>query len=191
MWAGGSVSTLAFFPRETSVVVANAPVPESAGEQRSELERFMETAPRVPLAVPNEGAKVLIVKFADYQCPACGQAYQSYKPILAKVRHLEPDDGEDGAQGLPAEHGVQQHHAHGAASGGLRGQRGGVRPLARAPTIRVTSWKEVVVPPAGDDARYGGRNRRLADRWRHRLRREVSGDPWKLVEELPRPRQQS
>ena len=90
VWAGGSVSTLAFFPRETSVVVANAPVPEGAGEQRSELERFMETAPRVPLAVPNEGAKVLIVKFADYQCPACGQAYQAYKPILAKYAVSNP-----------------------------------------------------------------------------------------------------
>jgi hypothetical protein len=40
--------------------------------------------PRVPLAVPNAGAKVLIVKFADYQCPACGQAYIQYKPVLAK-----------------------------------------------------------------------------------------------------------
>lgn len=90
IWAGGSVSTLAFFPRESSVVTANAPIPEAGGEQRSELERFMDTAPRVPMAVANEGAKVLIVKFADYQCPACGQAYTAYKPILAKYAVSNP-----------------------------------------------------------------------------------------------------
>src|SRR5262245_18519923 len=30
------------------------------------------------------GAKVLILKFNDFQCPACGQSYQAYKPIFAK-----------------------------------------------------------------------------------------------------------
>ena len=59
-------------------------------DQRSELERFMASAPRVPLIVPNEGAKVLVVKFADYQCPACGQAYLSYKPIFAKYAASNP-----------------------------------------------------------------------------------------------------
>lgn len=89
IWVGGSVSTLAFFPRETSVV-ADAPSPEPSQDQRSELERFMATAPRVPLAVPSEGARVVVVKFADYQCPACGQAYLAYKPILAKYAFSHP-----------------------------------------------------------------------------------------------------
>ena len=44
----------------------------------------------MPLAVPNDGAKVLIVKFADYQCPACGQAYLQYKPIFAKYAASHP-----------------------------------------------------------------------------------------------------
>ena len=89
IWAGGSVSTLAFFPRETSVV-ADTPSAEASQDQRSELERFMATAPRVPMAVPAEGAKVVIVKFADYQCPACGQAYLAYKPILSKYSFSHP-----------------------------------------------------------------------------------------------------
>ena len=50
----------------------------------------MSTAPRVPLAIPNGGAKVLIVKFADYQCPACGQAYIQYKPVLEKYAASNP-----------------------------------------------------------------------------------------------------
>ena len=36
------------------------------------------------------GAKVLIVKFNDYQCPACGQSYLSYKPILEKYAKSNP-----------------------------------------------------------------------------------------------------
>ncbi len=89
IWVGGSASTLAFFPRESSLV-AGAPAPEPSQDQRSELERFMATAERIPLAVPTDGAKVLIVKFADYQCPACGQAFTTYKPILAKYAASNP-----------------------------------------------------------------------------------------------------
>ena len=37
-----------------------------------------------------EGAKVLIVKFADFQCPACGQAFLAYKPIIAKYAASHP-----------------------------------------------------------------------------------------------------
>jgi uncharacterized membrane protein len=89
LWLGGSASTLAFFPRE-AVISADGSLPEPTQDQRSELERFMATQPRVPLAIPNGGAKVLIVKFADYQCPACGQAYIQYKPVLAKYAASNP-----------------------------------------------------------------------------------------------------
>jgi protein-disulfide isomerase len=33
---------------------------------------------------------VLIVKFNDFQCPACGQSYLAYKPILAKFEATNP-----------------------------------------------------------------------------------------------------
>ncbi len=100
LWLGGAATTLAVFPREVAaatVAEANGEAPSAAEatpqvsqDQRSELERFMASAPRVPLVVANEGAKVLIVKFADYQCPACAQAYQAYKPILAKYAASHP-----------------------------------------------------------------------------------------------------
>jgi uncharacterized membrane protein/protein-disulfide isomerase len=91
LFIGGAVSTVAFFPREgASVMAAAAPPPAGAGEQRSELERFMAGAPRVPLVIPSEGAKVLVVKFNDYQCPACGQSYEAYKPIFAKYEASHP-----------------------------------------------------------------------------------------------------
>jgi len=93
LWLGGAVTTLAFFPREVTSVAnaaAGTPVTAPTQDQRSELDRFMASAPRVPLIVPNEGAKVLIVKFADYECPACGQAFLAYKPILAKYAASNP-----------------------------------------------------------------------------------------------------
>lgn len=95
LWLAGAATTLAFFPREARTVTTalggvSAVTAEVTQDQRSELERFMASAPRVPLIVPNEGAKVLVVKFADFQCPACGQAFLAYKPILAKYAASHP-----------------------------------------------------------------------------------------------------
>ena len=59
-------------------------------DQRSEVERYLETTLRVPLIIPAEGAKLLIVKFNDYQCPACSASYLQYKPILAKYEAQYP-----------------------------------------------------------------------------------------------------
>lgn len=94
----GAGSAIAFFPREQTVMAAAggaveavAEAAEQSTEQRSaELERFMASAMRLPLAVPSDGARVLIVKFNDYQCPACGQSYLNYKPILEKYAKSHP-----------------------------------------------------------------------------------------------------
>ncbi len=53
-----------------------------SGEQQSNFEQWYQALPRVPLAVPNDGAKVLIVKFNDYQCPPCRMTWEQYKPII-------------------------------------------------------------------------------------------------------------
>ena len=87
LFVGGAVSTLAFFPREGST---SAEARSLSPDQRSEIERYMETAPRVPIIIPAEGARVLIVKFNDYQCPACGQSYLAYKSILLKYEAQAP-----------------------------------------------------------------------------------------------------
>jgi protein-disulfide isomerase len=95
IFVAGAGSALAFFPREGgAVTTATSGGAEAAAQasaaQSSELERFMSSATRLPLVVPSEGAKVLIVKFNDYQCPACGQSYLSYKPILEKYAKSTP-----------------------------------------------------------------------------------------------------
>lgn len=84
---GGSVASIALFPREA---LAAGVAPAATQDQRSELERFLASAPRVPLVVAADGAKVVIVKFNDFQCPACGQSYLTYKPILAKYQASNP-----------------------------------------------------------------------------------------------------
>jgi uncharacterized membrane protein/protein-disulfide isomerase len=94
----GTASALAFFPREASSIVAAgapssepgdpAPPPDQA--RLAEFVRFYEAQPRMTLNVPAEGAKVLIVKFNDYLCPACGESFRAYKSVLAKYEASNP-----------------------------------------------------------------------------------------------------
>jgi protein-disulfide isomerase/uncharacterized membrane protein len=94
LFFAGAASALAWFPREgvaapgEQAAASTAPVPTQ--DQRSEFERWYASQPRVPLIVQAEGAKVLVVKFNDFQCPACGQSYLQYKPIFAKFEAERP-----------------------------------------------------------------------------------------------------
>jgi len=90
LFFAGAASTLAFFPRETVTASGEHVTPAPSQDQRSEFERWYSSQPRVPLIVPSDGAKVLVVKFNDFQCPACGQSYQQYKPIFAKYDAQQP-----------------------------------------------------------------------------------------------------
>jgi uncharacterized membrane protein/protein-disulfide isomerase len=94
LFLGGATSVLALFPREavgTTVSTPAAP-PAPTEAQQSEFERFMETSPRVSLDIPLEGAKVLVVKFNDFQCPPCRNSHMAYKPILAKYQAEHPGE---------------------------------------------------------------------------------------------------
>jgi protein-disulfide isomerase/uncharacterized membrane protein len=97
LFLGGAVSALAFFPREGTVTdeaasAAPAQPPAPTASQQSEFERFMTATPRVPIVIPPEGAKVLIVKFNDFQCPPCRNSHMAYKPILAKYAMEHPGE---------------------------------------------------------------------------------------------------
>ncbi|HKB11984.1 MAG TPA: vitamin K epoxide reductase family protein [Vicinamibacterales bacterium] len=93
LFFAGAATTLAFFPREgvsSGGAAAATAAPAPTQDQKSEFERWYLSQPRIPLVVPAEGAKVLIVKFNDFQCPACGQSYLLYKPVLAKYEAEHP-----------------------------------------------------------------------------------------------------
>jgi uncharacterized membrane protein/protein-disulfide isomerase len=96
LFLGGAASTLAFFPRDGASVVAaapaaaNTPAVAANQDQRSEFERWYTSQPRMNLVIPSDGAKVLVVKFNDYQCPPCRQSYMDYKSVFAKYAASHP-----------------------------------------------------------------------------------------------------
>lgn len=76
---------------------AEEPSPAVAADQRSEFERYWESLPRVDLALPADAgaataaeAVVTVVKFNDYQCPACASAHRAYAPVFAKYASSHP-----------------------------------------------------------------------------------------------------
>ena len=90
LFVAGAASTLAFFPREGSAEPGAAPPRPTADQRRASSNSSWRTATRIPLVIPRDGAKVLVVKFNDFQCPACAQSYTAYKPILAKYESQDP-----------------------------------------------------------------------------------------------------
>ena len=92
----GAASMVAFFPREGAGVAAVVDSPATLdGEQPTqgpdpEFQQWYLAQPRVALQVQAEGAQVLVVKFNDFQCPACGQSYHAYKSVLARYEEERP-----------------------------------------------------------------------------------------------------
>jgi uncharacterized membrane protein/protein-disulfide isomerase len=88
---GGSAALIASFPNESSAAAAQetafANFQPLTPEQRKQVEDWWAVQPVVELPIPpSSGTKVLIVKFSDFQCPACKQAFQSLKPVLARYQ---------------------------------------------------------------------------------------------------------
>ena len=83
LFLGGATSAVALFPREEARSIRAQALPIT-DQQRSEFEKWWEMQPRVQVPYTADGAKVVVVKFNDYQCPPCKQTYEAYEPILAK-----------------------------------------------------------------------------------------------------------
>jgi uncharacterized membrane protein/protein-disulfide isomerase len=90
LYLAGAAAVVAFFPREGCLAAqaANAPAP-SADLQQQFAEAWAKQ-PRVDLGIPADGARVVIVKFNDYECPTCSQAEQFYQPVIAKIQASNP-----------------------------------------------------------------------------------------------------
>jgi uncharacterized membrane protein/thiol-disulfide isomerase/thioredoxin len=91
----GAVGLVAYFPKQLDPVAAAAaadaaPARAISGEEQSNFDQWYASLPKVPLAIPADGAKVLIVKFNDYQCPPCRMTYEQYKPVIAKYMAQHP-----------------------------------------------------------------------------------------------------
>jgi uncharacterized membrane protein/protein-disulfide isomerase len=87
LFLGGAGSAIAFFPHPQQAASApQAPVPALTADQRAEFARWWDAQDKVDVPYPNDGAKVLVVKFNDYQCPPCRQTYYAYESLLAKYK---------------------------------------------------------------------------------------------------------
>ena len=85
---GGAAVLASTFPADTASSVEAAPAapqyPPLTDAQRVEFERWWDVQPKVDVPVDREGAKVLILKFNDFQCPPCRLTYNEYLGVLAK-----------------------------------------------------------------------------------------------------------
>lgn len=99
LFVAGTAWGVSAFPGETArpdaaaVAAAAAPSPPLTPDRQAELEQWWALQPAsANFPFPNEGAKVLIVEFADFQCPHCKQMYLAYKPILDRYLAQRPND---------------------------------------------------------------------------------------------------
>jgi len=94
-FVAGTVVAAAWFPEPgplTSLAEPSAAPDDTqkAAEQRSEFERFWNAQPRADSRLINVDTPVVVVKFNDYQCPACAQTHLLYDPIFTKYESSHP-----------------------------------------------------------------------------------------------------
>jgi uncharacterized membrane protein len=91
IYLAGTASVVAFFPKEGEVAAAPAPAAETiAADVQQQFADAWAKQPRVDMGIPADGAKVIVVKFNDYECGACRQAENFYKPVLEKFEQSHP-----------------------------------------------------------------------------------------------------
>jgi uncharacterized membrane protein len=98
VWVVASAGLVLAFPREQPVSASSVgtgaapalPVETLTPEQLAEVHAWVDRQPRIPEAMPQGGAKVLLLKFNDYQCPSCRQAWILYQDIIAKFEAAYP-----------------------------------------------------------------------------------------------------
>ena len=99
VFLAGAGALVALFPREGRPAAAAATPAAgvdqqgqpTAGEQvPADFEARWKDAPRENIGIPSDGAKVLIVKFNDYQCPACADAHRMYSGVIKALQQVHP-----------------------------------------------------------------------------------------------------
>jgi len=78
-----------WFPREGEAPPP-APMVSIAPDVQAQFTATWNSQPRVDLGAAADGAKVLIVKFNDYECSACRAAEGYYSPVLKQLSQEHP-----------------------------------------------------------------------------------------------------
>jgi protein-disulfide isomerase len=61
-----------------------------SAEAQANFAQAWAQQPRVDLGIPAAGAKVVVVKFNDYECPSCRTSEQMYQPIFDRLAKSNP-----------------------------------------------------------------------------------------------------
>ena len=91
LFLAGAASAIAFFPKEGSAKAAEPTTQQSDDMDKAFADAWFKQN-RMNLGVPADGAKVLIVKFIDWQCPSCKAAHFAYKPVLEEFEKTNPGE---------------------------------------------------------------------------------------------------
>lgn len=85
-----AMTTNAAPPKLEGAAAKTAVTPGQEGDVKAQFEAWWNAQPRIETGVGLEGAKVVIVKFSDFQCPGCKQTWLMYKPVLEKYLGASP-----------------------------------------------------------------------------------------------------
>jgi uncharacterized membrane protein len=108
-WVTASVALVLLFPREPGPDVPSAtgspasPATELSGDELAALRAWVDRQPREPATMPAGGERVRLIKFNDYQCPHCRQAWIRYQGIIARYETRYPGAFRYESRDLPLE----------------------------------------------------------------------------------------
>jgi uncharacterized membrane protein/protein-disulfide isomerase len=94
LFAVASAGLAALFPKPLSATTVSSSVAATSRTDVSAEEQRFDDAwskqPRIDLGISADGAKVVIVKFNDWQCSACKATFYGYKPLLDQYAQSMP-----------------------------------------------------------------------------------------------------
>ena len=120
-WLVASLALVGLFPREpigdaaAPVQAAAVPLETLDPAALTEWHRWLDAQPKKAEAQPGSGVKVLVLKFNDYQCPACRMTYVAYRDIIAKYQASHPEAFRYETRDFPLETECGFGNMHGSA----------------------------------------------------------------------------
>ena len=90
LYVAGVVTIGAIFPREVQTQTQAADTTALTQDEQTQFAAAWAQQPRVELGIAAAGAKVVIVKFNDWQCPGCKTYHYQYKPLLESYAKSDP-----------------------------------------------------------------------------------------------------
>jgi protein-disulfide isomerase len=79
-----------FLPSSSAPAFSTEAQGGTASGAQTAVERDWNARRRLPIGIPAQGAKVLVVIFLDWQCPACKAVHGAYLPIVDALNRAHP-----------------------------------------------------------------------------------------------------